>query len=81
LQFNILNDILIIMKQPLKKDNEFIINAQIIIDGSQHEIKPIKVVTPDSTPKSFYNTVKNDLMDAYKKLYPNASIAIVILPS
>jgi hypothetical protein len=69
------------MKQPLKKDNEFIINAQIIIDGSQHEIKPIKVVTPDSNPKGSYNTVKTNLMDAYKKLYPNSSIAIVMLPS
>jgi hypothetical protein len=69
------------MNQPLKKDNEFIVSVQIIIDGQQHAIESIKVVTPEPDARSSYNKIKNDQTEAYKKLYPNSSIVIVILSS
>jgi hypothetical protein len=68
------------MEQSAKKDNVFVVNLQIIKDGQLHEIKPVTVTTKKSSPKSFYNQIKNDHTDAYNKLYPNAAISIVSLP-
>jgi hypothetical protein len=64
-----------------KKDNEFVVNVQIFKDGNNHELKQVKVNTSQSSPESFYNMIKNDQTNAYKKLYPHSSIAVIILPS
>lgn len=68
------------MNQPSGKDNEFKVKAQVIIDGKQHDVHAIKVVTSELTPEGHYNQIKSDLIAAYKERYPNSAIAIVIVP-